>query len=219
MLIVPTRFMEDDHIPLPWVVCYHFLGFLIFEDQQVNLHLEASSYMNWSVAPSWMLLHCWVQRTSITFAIRTSTPEEGEPPKKYLGTPGMSLLSMLSATSNALIMSMTSFIVVSVNVIMFCPPPYQILSHLGLAFNHQCYRWQLRIMWLPMTLGAPRPSGLHFLVHDSIHNSLVTFLHSCYSCFYLCSSPDPTNWAPQAELNVMCIAIEEPLPEQGPSKE
>ena len=84
---------------------------------------------------------------------------------------------------------------------------------------------QVLMLWMaedcvaPSTLGVPRPSGLHFLLNNGIHNCSATFLHGVNGHVHLCSSPGPTDWTTQAEPNIPCIAIEEPLLEGKPSKE
>ena len=55
------------------------------------------------------------------------------------------------------------------------------------------------------------PLGLHFLLHDNIHDCSVTFLHGDDGHLYLCSSLDPANCTAQAKLNILCIVIEEIL--------
>ena len=70
----------------------------------------------------------------------------------------------------------------------------------------------------PQPLGVPWPSGLSFLLHDSIHNSSVAFLHSVCSCFYLCSFSSQINWTPQSQFNILCISIGKLLFAQVPSK-
>ena len=71
----------------------------------------------------------------------------------------------------------------------------------------------------PKTLGAAQPPGLHLLLHDSICNSSIAFLHHICSHFHLCFSMGPVNWTCQAESNIPCTCIWGPLFAQSSSRE
>ena len=79
------------------------------------------------------------------------SPEEGEPPGKHLGTPGIPYhfaVCHLQCTECKCNLTHSC----EHECHQFCPHPSQTLPHLGLASNHQCYRQQLRTWLLPLTL-------------------------------------------------------------------
>ena len=89
MLIIQSRLMKDGHILLPWVLCYHILGFLIFEGWQVDLHSEIPSCMCQSVATPRCSCHFSVHRSLIASAIRTPIQRSVWATGKHLGIPSV----------------------------------------------------------------------------------------------------------------------------------
>ena len=178
-------------------VGYSILGFLIFKDWQVDLDLETSPCMCWSVATTGCFCHCWVQRALITSFIRMPIPRRGWASVEASRNPWCSLLPMSSTTSTDMpSMSITLLISMNVKWHQFFSPPHWMLPHPGLASNHWCTGSSHGPDGSPQPSGMPWPSGLSFLLHDGIHNSLAAFLHSVCGHFYLHNSPSPINWTP-----------------------
>ena len=172
MLVIPTRSMKDGHIPLPWMVGYHILHFLIFKDWKVYLHSDTSSFTCWSIATSGCSCHCWVQRTSVTTSIRTPTRWRLWASRGVSRNLQCSLSPTSSTTStNALSKVPLCSCLHATNIINSPRLPHLMLPHPDLTYNHWCYWWQLRAGGSPWHLGMPWPSGFHFLLHNGICHS------------------------------------------------
>ena len=69
------------------------------------------------------------------------------------------------------------------------------------------------------SLWLPWPSGLCLLLHHSLSDGAVTFLHSFPQSFYLCMSPGPVKQASEVKLNISCPMVGKPLIPQTATKE
>ena len=218
MLIILTRSREDGHIPSPWAVGYSILGFLVFKDWQVDLHSETSPCMHWSVTTTGCCHHCWVQRALITSPIRTPTHRRGWCSGEASWKPWCSLSPMSSTTSTDML---SKIITLLISVSMNVPSSHLPIGNSLAQASHPIINVTCSSHGLdgsPQSLVAPWPSGFSFLLHASVHSSSVPYLHSVSSHFYLCSSPSLITWTPQAEFNIICISIRNPLFVQAPSK-
>ena len=200
MLIVPTWQMKNGHVPLPGVVSYSILHLFILKDGQTDLHPKAPSQTCWSMTAAKCSCHYYVCRASITSSIRTPTPWRGWASGRTSRNPGCSLLPILLTMSNWVSNSHHwSFSSVHLDA----PSSRPLIQPSKLQVPGKGPHGS------PQPLGASHAPGLHFLLHDSICNSAMAFLHCICSHFHLCCSPTPINWTCQAESNVPCTGIGE----------
>ena len=139
----PTRSMKNGHIPLPWVVDYHILGFLIFKDWQVHLHSETSSCMCLPVATYGCSHHCQVQRTSIASCFRTPTPIGG-----WASRGASRNLHQQAECEHHL-----PHVYECTHHQFFSPPNWK-FPHPDLTSNLQYNRWPLGTGWVVLTPGG-----------------------------------------------------------------
>ena len=118
MLIIPSRLTKNVHVPLPWTVGYHILGFLVLKGWQVDLHSETSPCMCWSVATGGCSNDCQVWRTLIASWIRTPIPRREWASREVSRIPQYSLSPTSSTISTTVLnVSATSLIIMSLNII------------------------------------------------------------------------------------------------------
>ena len=209
MLTVPNWLIKNGHVSPPWVVSHCILHLFILKDGQVDLHLKAHTWTHWSMTAARCSHHFWVYRVLIT--------------SLYQNIHSLKKVILWENFQESLVLSVTG-IIYHVHLSIECrhhqsfSPAHQMLPHPGVSSNHLHYRFQPKTRWLSLTFRhAPGPC-FYFLLHDSICNSSMASLHHIYSHFYLCCSPGPINWTCQAEFNILCTGMGEPLFAWSPSK-
>ena len=119
MLVIPTRSTKNGHVPSPWVVDYHILGFLILKGWQVDLHCGDLS-LHMLICGYCGMLSSMLSAENFDHFLKSElpTPEEGEPPEKHLGIPWYFLPPTLSTISTSrLNVSTTLLLFMSMNII------------------------------------------------------------------------------------------------------
>ena len=186
MLIIPSRLTKNGHIRSPWVVGYCILGFLIFKDWWVDLHLGDLFLHAMICSYCWMLSSLSSAENFDCLLNQNSHPQKSWASREASRNPWCSLSPMSSTTStNMPNLRATLLIIISINFTSsnHLPIRHSLIQYSYPIINITGSSWGPGSSLWPS--GASRHPSFHFPFYDGTSNSSLTFLHSVYYCFYL----------------------------------